>query len=207
VLATVLATPFVVTDTGKMMLPKALDQAITIGATTYTMGIGGLHSTEQSTAHFADDNTILVDRDVASYYPRIILNSGLAPGEMGQHFLSAYRSIVERRLAAKKSGDKVTDDALKITINGSFGKFGSKYSVLYAPRLLIQTTLTGQLSLLMLIEQLEGAGISIVSANTDGIVIKCPAHLELDMDNIIGAWEMITGSHELSSTSNLHGFL
>ena len=43
------------------------------------------------------------------------------------------------------------DSSKKIQINGSFGKLGSKYSLLYAPDLLLQTTITGQLALLMLI--------------------------------------------------------
>src|SRR3546814_14028970 len=58
-----------------------------------------------------------------------------------------------------RSGNKPVADSLKIVINGSFGKFGSKYSILYAPNFLTQTTLTGQLSILLLIEMLEMAGI------------------------------------------------
>jgi DNA polymerase elongation subunit (family B) len=111
---------------------------------------------------------------------------------MGEHFTKVYRGIVNRRLAAKRSGDKVTADSLKITINGSFGKFGSPYSALYSPTLLIQTTVTGQLSLLMLIEALEFEGIQVVSANTDGIVIRCPRRLESLMEYIVWEWEHAT---------------
>ena len=57
-------------------------------------------------------------------------------------------------------------------LNGTFGKTGSPYSVLFAPEMMIQTTITGQLALLMLIEHLETASISVISANTDGIVIQ-----------------------------------
>ena len=115
---------------------------------------------------------------------------------MGASFTSVYRGIVKRRLDAKHSGDKVTADSLKITINGSFGKFGSKWSKLYSPDLLIQTTITGQLALLMLIEDLEGyefGGISVVSANTDGIVIKCRRDRADVMQAIVAAWEKRTG--------------
>jgi hypothetical protein len=185
---------FVVPDSGKVMMPKELaEAAIKIGTSTYRMGIGGLHSSEQSTAHHADAGHILVDRDVASYYPAIILRTGLAPKHMGRAFTNAYQDIVTRRLEAKRAGDKVTADALKITINGSFGKFGSKWSKLYSPDLLIQTTITGQLSLLMLIEALESEGIAVVSANTDGIVIKCPAARAAMMEFIVWEWEQATG--------------
>jgi hypothetical protein len=185
---------FFVSDSGAMLMPKELGKLkITIGGSTYQMGIGGLHSTESCVAHFADDDTLLVDRDVASYYPAIILGCNLYPRHLGKAFLQVYRQIVTRRLAAKKAKDTVTADALKITINGSFGKLGSKWSTLYSPDLLIQTTVTGQLALLMLIEMLELNGVSVVSANTDGVVIKCPKDKVSTMDACVITWEMFTG--------------
>ena len=185
---------FTVMAAGSVILPDWLSKLpIDIGLSTYKMGIGGLHSTEESVCHVADDDTFLIDRDVAAYYPNIILQMGLYPENMGKEFLGVYRKIVERRLEAKRTGDKVTDDALKITINGSFGKFGSKYSVLYAPNLLIQTTITGQLALLMLIELLEDNGFSVVSANTDGVVIKGNKKDLEKLEACIYAWEMNNG--------------
>lgn len=160
--------------------------------TTYKIGMGGLHSCEKSVAHTSDEEFQLIDRDVASYYPKIILNLGLYPKHLGPTFLQVYGSIVEQRLAAKKSGNKIDADALKITINGGFGKFGSKYSILYSPDLLLAVTLTGQLSLLMLIEMLELSEIHVISANTDGIVIKAPKNRIDEMNNIIKQWENIT---------------
>ena len=185
---------FVVGGNGVVIMPKELaDLRIAIGGSVYRMGIGGLHSSEKTATHIADADHVIIDRDVASYYPSIILNCGLSPSNMGRHFSEVYRGIVQRRLAAKRVGDKVVADALKITINGSFGKFGSPYSVLYAPRLLIQVTLTGQLALLALIEALESEGIPVVSANTDGVVIKCPRHLLPMCDLIVWQWEAVTG--------------
>lgn len=199
---------FVVSEFGNVGMPPVLsDLEIKIANGVYRMGIGGLHSSEKTAAHVADEDTLLIDRDVASYYPAIILNLGLFPHHLGHNFLRVYRTIVERRLhakneakAAKKRGDKdaeakwkVIADSLKITINGSFGKLGSMYSILYSPDLLIQVTVTGQLSLLMLIERLELAGIHVVSANTDGLVIKCPKCLQHTMDEIVKQWEKDTG--------------
>lgn len=83
-------------------------------------------------------------------------------------------------------------DGLKITINGSFGKFGSRYSILFSPDLLIQTTITGQLSLLMLAEMLEDEGFQVVSGNTDGIVTKYKRSRYKRMREIIAEWEEIT---------------
>jgi len=185
---------FVVIDSGKVIIPKDISELnIKLSNSTYKMGIGGLHSTESSVSYKAQDGWVLSDRDVASYYPAIILQNRLYPESLGKQFLKVYKGLVDRRIAAKNSGDKVTADCLKICVNGSFGKFGSKYSILYSPKLLLQTTLTGQLALLMLIEMLELDGISVVSANTDGIVIYFHEKDNEKVNNIVASWEMITG--------------
>jgi len=179
---------------GSPTMPDDMPEAtLTFGSSIYRLGIGGLHSSETRAMHVADERHILVDRDVASYYPSIILGGGLAPAHMGAHFLTVYRGLVERRLMAKRAGDKVTAEALKICVNGSFGKLGNKWSVLYAPAQFLQVTLTGQLALLMLIERLEVHGIPVVSANTDGVVIKCPVDQIAEMDAIVEWWEQVTG--------------
>lgn len=162
---------------------------VSIGNSIYKLGMGGLHSTEKSIAHYANENTILVDRDVESYYPRIIINQRLFPKHLGEAFLTVYENIVNRRVEAKRAKNIVVADSLKITINGSFGKFGSRWSILYAPDLLLQVTLTGQLALLMLIEALENNEIAVVSANTDGIVIKCGKDKYELLNQIISLWE------------------
>ena len=182
---------------GSIALPDWMkDTRIAVGGNEYQMGIGGLHSCEKSQSVYAGNTHILADFDVASYYPSIILQQDIAPDSMGDDFTAVYKSIVERRIAAKRSGDKVTADTLKIVVNGSFGKLGSKYSALYAPNLLIQTTITGQLALLMLIERIEGIGAKVVSANTDGIVIFAPKTLENALADVTFNWELDT-SYEL----------
>lgn len=193
VLQTVASSPFIVQENGSIALPKAIsDLPITINGSTYQMGIGGLHSTEKSCYHKSDSEYVLLDRDVASYYPAIIINQNLYPKHLGSNFGIVYRTLRDRRLEAKKAKLTRIAGSLKITINGGFGKFGSRWSMLYSPELLIQVTITGQLSLLMLIEDIELAGIRVISANTDGIVIKCPRHREDELAKIIQAWEIRT---------------
>ena len=84
-------------------------------------------------------------------------------------------------------------ESLKISANGSFGKFGNKWSILYAPDMMVQVTISGQICLLMLIEAIEQAGIPVISANTDGILIQCPKARQGDLSGIISAWEHTTG--------------
>lgn len=192
ILTTIESSTFIVSEGGKIMLPEELKNfIIKIGKGEYKIGIGGLHSCEKSVSHVAAEGEHIIDRDVTSYYPAIILNCKLFPENVGEDFLTVYSSIVNRRIEAKKKGDKVTADTLKICANGTFGKLGSKWSALYAPDLMIMTTITGQLSLLMLIELLESRKIEVISANTDGVVFKTRDQ-EL-VNNIIESWEGITG--------------
>lgn len=186
---------FVVNGAGVIDMPEALNEMkIKIGSSLYRMGIGGLHSSEKCVAHKSDENTLLIDKDVASYYPSIILNLQLYPKHLGKSFLSVYREIVNRRLEAKRIAPKgVIEQSLKITINGSFGKLGNRYSVLYSPDLLIQVTMTGQLCLLMLIELIESVGIPVVSANTDGVLSKCPKDRYNYMESAVIHWQNLTG--------------
>jgi hypothetical protein len=165
---------FVVQADGKVELPKFLEEPITLGETTYQMGIGGLHSTEANRAVFSDQDKLLIDFDAASFYPAILLTLGLYPDAIGPAFLKVYEGIRKDRLAAKAAKNKAVDKALKIALNGTFGSLGSRYSFVYAPHLLIAVTLTGQLALLMLIERAEQMGIGAVSGNTDGIVLSVP---------------------------------
>ncbi len=164
---------FVVGANGQIALPDELLKKISYDGAEYQLGIGGIHSCESSQAIIAKDDELLFDVDVASYYPYLIIDGKYYPKHLTPEFLTVYESIVNRRIEAKRKKDTVTADSLKITVNGSFGKFGSKYSFLYSPDLLINTTITGQLTLLMLIEMITLAGGKVKSANTDGIVILC----------------------------------
>ncbi len=166
---------------------------IRIGRTTYHMGVGGLHSTEKGAVHVADDIYSLQDVDVASYYPKLILQTKIVPSAIGQQFLQIYEQWYNTRLAAKRGGDKKKADSLKTFLNGTFGKLNSMWSIFYDPQGFVQVTIGGQLSILMLIESLETCGISVVSANTDGIVIKCRRDLEWLRDECIRYWCEITG--------------
>lgn len=196
----ILGHEFSLTGTGAVMMPEWLkNEKVLIGDVPYQMGIGGLHSCEKRQYIETPKGKVLADWDVASFYPNIILQQRLAPPSMGDAFLDVYESIVDRRLEAKRSGDKVTADVLKICVNGSFGKLGSRYSFLYAPELLIQTTITGQLALLMLIEMMHDAGIRCMSANTDGIVLLCDGDQEQTMEDVAWDW-MLRTSYELERT-------
>jgi hypothetical protein len=183
-------------DNGSPVMPEEVAALqIRIGDATYQMGIGGLHSMEKNSVYIADDEHALVDRDVTSYYPQIILNQKLYPEHLGPAFLDVFRELVERRKLAKITGNKVESDTIKIVVNGTFGKTGSPWSILYSPDLMTQVTISGQLSLLMLIERLHawGTGALVCSANTDGVLLRYHKSKEPMVAAIIAEWERVTG--------------
>lgn len=187
-------TPFVVRGDGVVGMPAFLAEApIKIGAGEYRMGIGGLHSSENRQVFYSDAEYVMLDRDVTSFYPFLIYLLKMYPKQLGPVFRTIYKSIIDRRVAAKHSGDKNQAETLKIVLNGSFGKFGSPYSILYSPNLMIQTTVSGQLALLMLIESMEMVGMQVVSANTDGFVTRVPRARRNEFEAIIKDWEWETG--------------
>ncbi len=195
ILSTIEKTYFSVSDKGGVLMPTELaSKAIRMGTGLYRMGIGGLHSSETKQIRKADDDHVMMDFDVVSYYPKILLNQGLFPQHIGEPFLKVYNGLVEQRLAAKKAGNKTVAESLKITINGTFGKLASKYSVLYSPDLFIQITVTGQLALLMLIEAFwDVDGCEVVSANTDGVTVRCPKAIQQQVCDVAKQWEARTG--------------
>lgn len=166
---------------GQVIAPEFLAESVKLGYGTYQMGVGGLHSTHDVKLHVkARDGRQLSDFDVASYYPNIMMKAGLIPSfdgneEMGRQFIEEYRKIYDRRISAKRAGDKKVANSLKITLNGTFGKLGSVYSAFYAPDLMLAVTITGQLNLMCLIHDLEKLhGVRVISANTDGIMVDFP---------------------------------
>lgn len=215
--------PFQIAASGAPQMSDELAATrVRIGDMAYQMGSGGLHSTESKRTVVADDVCTLLDVDVASYYPSLILKTGIYPPQIGPIFLDIYRGWYESRLRSKAKAtelkrelkalkkhsadplciaqveleiEKHTKDAnsKKTNLNGCFGKLGSPWSIFYVPSELIQVTVTGQLALLMLIEKLEQCGIPVISANTDGIVIKCPNHLHWLRDECVRSWETQTG--------------
>lgn len=84
-----------------------------------------------------------------------------------------YLRLVEVVQVAKSAAQ-----SLKIAQNGAYGKLGSIYSPFYSPDLMLAVCLTGQLNLLCLIDTLSRLrGVSVLSANTDGIMVGYKASM------------------------------
>lgn len=183
------------------------DREFTFMGTSYTIATGGLHSNEIPAVYAENSDSIIVDRDVASYYPNMIRSLKVCQKHLiPKAWFRIADTIVDERLEHKhlakdKSLDVMERDkhataaaCLKIVANaGIFGKMGSEQSFLCDKKAMYQVTINGQLFLLMLIEKLELAGIHVISANTDGIVTIVPRKLEQTADDICHWWEKHLG--------------
>lgn len=160
--------------------------------TIYQLGAGGLHSVDSGGIYYSDDIYELIDCDVVSYYPTIMIIYMLYPEHLGKVFIEVLKFIKDRRVEFKKAGDDISSYIFKIIINSIFGKLGDKHSCLYSPRRMLETTINGQLFQLMQIEKMEAIGIEAFSANTDGVTYKVKRDKLPEFYRIMKAWEEYT---------------
>jgi hypothetical protein len=155
-------------DKDKFKIPVCLND------TCYDILLGGLHSTRKPEIFEESEDEELIDLDFGSFYPFIMIMLKIFPPQLGIEMLEILKEVTDTRLEAKKKGDKVVANSLKICINSVYGNLGNKYSFLSSNLSKNTVTINGQLILLMLIEQLElsSRGIRCFYGNTDGATFK-----------------------------------
>jgi hypothetical protein len=138
-----------------------------VGGVALAFGVGGMHSSDPPGLVEGP----LVDLDVASYYPSLIATDRITPPQLPD-FAARTQALLRRRLEAKRAGDAVTASALKYVINSLYGQLGNDRSALFSPADALRVVLTGQLRLLQLIDGVLESGCALISANTDGIIVR-----------------------------------
>ena len=156
--------------------------------TKYTLATGGIHSVDPPRICKSDDKYIYRHHDYTSYYPSIMISYMISPKHLHQKSFTKMMSFLkDTRVKCKHGGDEnvipnvqnsIAAEALKIVINSIYGKLGYENFMLYDNFAKLQVTINGQLMTMTLIEELELNGIHVISANTDGIVIKLPRDKE-----------------------------
>lgn len=179
-------------------------ESINLFGNVYTFAKGGLHTVNSPKIFVAGDGYLIIDWDVSSYYPAIIINNGRFPAHLGKAFLKGYERMFRRRLelkplAKKDKRIKGIVNALKLAVNSVYGKSSDMSSWMYDRLLTMFTTITGELSLMMLIEAYELEGIHVISANTDGVTLRIHES-KLDKMNEINKWWMELTKYELERT-------
>ena len=156
-------------------------------------GVGGIHGCVTPGVYTATDTVDILDIDVKSYYPNLFIQNRLHPRQMDQDtFVQVYSDIFDQRVKAQKEGDKLTADALKLSLNGLFGKTGSNVSCFYDPFVFYAVTVNGQLLISMLVEKLFNAGCKILQVNTDGVTVSHNKNIKEKVLQICKDWEVIT---------------
>lgn len=168
--------------------------------TTYTLATGGIHSVDVPGIFKSTDEYTYKHYDISSFYPSTMVAYNIAPKHLNQKvFTKMVDYFRTTRIKCKHTSDdvemlikgvpnKLSAEALKIVINAIYGKFGSETYFLYDRFAQMQVTINGQLMIMMLIESLELAGIHVISANTDGIIIKLYKDKEDIFNKITNEW-------------------
>jgi len=168
------------------------DLTATIDGFTFVFGLGGIHGSVENTVVESDEDHLVVDLDVISYYPNLAITNGFYPAHLGKEFCTIYKSLFEQRKGyPKKSSESAM---LKLALNGVYGDSNNQFSVFYDPLFTMSITLNGQLLLCLLAENLmKIPGLSIVQINTDGVTVRVPKAQKMSLDMVRADWEQRTG--------------
>lgn len=148
-----------------------------------------------------DDSYIYVHWDIASFYPSIMDVYKIAPAHTNESiFVKLIHWLKETRITAKHSKEDYIDgipkdvlaQVLKIVINSIYGKLGFERGDICDRLAVLKVTINGQLMIMMLCESLEQAGIEVMSANTDGIVVKLYKRNKAKFEEIANDWKKLT---------------
>ena len=132
----------------------------------YQFGFGGLH---QALIGYRSKN--LVNMDVASLYPSLLVEYGLMSRGAAKN-PESYKEVYHTRLQAKKEGKTLLNQGLKLILNGAIGAMLSAFNPLYDTWSNSSICVHGQLLLFILVKRLYDAGFNIIQTNTDGIMIE-----------------------------------
>lgn len=176
---------------GKLELKGALSVSAVHKDFQYDFGLGGIHGSVKNQTFHSDDEYVITDADVASYYPNIAIKNKLYPLHLGESFCSVYQDVYEQRKAYPKG--TVENKAMKLALNGVYGDSNNVYSPFFDPQYTLTTTVNGQLLLCMLAEQLENIpGLQMIQINTDGLTVRYPRRHKQYYDSICDWWQKLT---------------
>jgi len=168
------------------------DLTATVNGFTFVFGLGGIHGSVESEIIESDDEHVIVDLDVTSYYPNLAITNGFYPAHLGKEFVSIYKHLFEQRKQyPKKSAESAM---LKLALNGVYGDSNNQFSVFYDPLYTMTITLNGQLLLCLLAEGLMTIpGLRLIQVNTDGLTVRVPRSRKFMVDLARVAWQERTG--------------
>ena len=164
-----------------------------IGDCQCTLGFGGIHGAIPTYREREEGTRRIRNQDVGSYYPHLMTIEGYTSRAIPNSKI--YEEMLERRMAAKKSGDKATANALKLVANTTYGAMLNRYNDLYDPLMGRSVCITGQLRLLELANHLytDCSTLRIIQLNTDGIMVSLDCSEMHKYTEICKEWQDRTG--------------
>lgn len=166
---------------------------IDVGGCPVTLGYGGIHGAIPCYSEEAREDRTIRNKDVASYYPHQMTLNGYCSRNIPSP--EVYAATIERRVRAKKAGDKATANALKLVLNTTYGAMLNAYNPLYDPLMGRSVCVSGQLQLLELARHLvkNCPTLRLIQLNTDGIMVSLDDSDVPTYEAITGEWQKRTG--------------
>lgn len=167
------------------------DLSATINGFSFDFGTGGIHGSIESQTIQSTENYVIIDLDVASFYPNLAISNELYPAHLGKQFCTIYKNVYDMRSGYAKGTPE--NAMLKLALNGVYGDSNNVYSPFYDPAYTMAITINGQLLLCMLAEELmKIPGLSMIQANTDGLTVYVPRVFTRQVEQVRHAWEKLT---------------
>ena len=165
---------------------------IMVGDCATRLAWGGIHGAIPHYKEETCEGRQIKNADVASYYPHLMTIDGYSSRNIPS--FKTYEEMLERRMAAKKSGDKALANALKLVANTTYGAMLNQFNDLYDPLQGRSVCITGQLRLLELANHLlaECPTLKVIQLNTDGIMCSFDDCDEPKWTAILAEWQKRT---------------
>lgn len=171
---------------------REFERKFIIGGVEHTLSLGGLHSVNKPEKFEPKEGFTLADSDATSLYPTVLIEYNLYPRHLGPEFIKVYKKIRDERVEAKRSGNKLKDSTLKLSINGLSGNLQSEFSWCYDPKTVVTLRLNCQLMMIMLLEILIEEGAQICQSNTDGILYIIENKSIVRLEKRFEEWSKLT---------------
>lgn len=164
---------------------------VVIDGLCYVFGTGGIHASLTKEVIVSDDEYIIEDEDVSSFYPNLAIKNKIYPEHLSEKFCEVYEYLYNLRKTFDK---KAAENAmLKLALNGTYGNSNSIYSPFYDPKFTMMITVNGQLSLCMIVEQLlKLEGMKIIQCNTDGLTFRRKRSQDVEVRKVVEWWQDTT---------------
>ena len=167
------------------------DITATVRGFTFVFGLGGIHGSVENEILESDEDSVIVDLDVTSYYPTLAIANGFYPQHLGQSFVDIYSHLFEQRKSYPKGSPE--NAMLKLALNGVYGDSNNGFSVFYDPLFTMRITLNGQLLLCKLVEYiLQVPEVRLIQCNTDGITVRIPRKSSYALQEACDKWQFLT---------------